>query len=45
MQAGDMRETYADLDGLAEEIGFHPKTSIEEGTGKFVAWYREYYKV
>lgn len=45
MQAGDVRETHADLDGLAEEIGFHPKTSIEEGIGKFVAWYREYYKV
>ncbi len=43
MQNGDVAETYADVDDLGREVGFKPSTSIEEGLGKFVAWYREYY--
>ncbi len=45
MQAGDVPATYADVDDLIRDVGFHPATSIEEGVGKFVAWYREYYGV
>lgn len=44
MQPGDVPETYADVDDLIAEVGFKPSTSIQEGIGKFVAWYREYYK-
>jgi len=44
MQAGDVPETYADVDDLMAEVGFKPSTSIDEGIGKFVEWYREYYK-
>ncbi|NLX90391.1 MAG: NAD-dependent epimerase [Firmicutes bacterium] len=44
MQPGDVLETYADIDDLALETGFKPGTSIEEGIGKFVAWYKEYYR-
>jgi len=36
-------ETYADIDDLAGDVGFRPGTSIEEGIGKFVQWYRDYY--
>ena len=43
MQPGDVPETYADVDGLAEDAGFKPSTPIEEGIKKFVDWYREYY--
>jgi UDP-glucuronate 4-epimerase len=43
MQAGDVPETYADIDDLARDTGFKPSTPIEEGIGKFVKWYREYY--
>jgi UDP-glucuronate 4-epimerase len=43
MQPGDVPETYADVDDLIAEVGFKPSTSIQEGIGKFVAWYREYY--
>jgi UDP-glucuronate 4-epimerase len=43
MQPGDVFETYADIDDLAREIGFRPKTSIEEGIRAFVAWYRDYH--
>jgi len=43
MQPGDVPETYADVDDLAEDAGFKPSTPIEEGIKKFVDWYREYY--
>ena len=43
--AGDVPETYADVDDLMKDIGFKPKTSIEEGIAKFVEWYKEYYGV
>jgi UDP-glucuronate 4-epimerase len=45
MQPGDVLETFADTGDLAREIGFRPKTSIEEGIRRFVAWYRDYHKV
>ena len=45
MQPGDVRETYADIEDLAREIGFRPKTSIEDGIRRFVGWYREYRKL
>lgn len=45
MQAGDVPETYADIDDLMKDVGFKPKTSIEEGIAKFVEWYKEYYGV
>jgi UDP-glucuronate 4-epimerase len=45
MQPGDVLETYADIDDLTRAIGFKPKTSIEEGIRKTVAWYRDYHGV
>ena len=45
MQPGDVLRTYADVSDLERDINFRPNTSIEEGLGKFVNWYREYYKV
>jgi UDP-glucuronate 4-epimerase len=44
IQEGDVPETFADVDALTKAVGFKPATSIEEGIGKFVAWYKEYYK-
>ena len=43
LQAGDVPATYADVDDLMRDVGFRPATSIEEGIGRFVAWYRAYY--
>ncbi len=45
MQPGDVYQTYADVTPLIEKYGFKPSTSIEEGLGKFVEWYKEYYKI
>ena len=43
MQPGDVPETFADVNDLAEDVGFKPATSIEAGIKKFVEWYTEYY--
>ena len=44
MQPGDVLETYANIDPLIGDIGFEPKTTIEEGLSKFVKWYLSYNK-
>ncbi len=43
MQAGDVYQTYADVDDLMRDFGFKPSTTIEEGLSRFVTWYKEYY--
>jgi UDP-glucuronate 4-epimerase len=43
IQAGDVPATSADVDDLMRDVGFKPATSIEEGIGRFVEWYREFY--
>ncbi len=43
MQPGDVPATYADVDDLERDVGFKPQTSIEEGIGRFVEWYKRYY--
>ena len=45
MQPGDVPATFADVSRLAAAVGFAPRTPIEDGIGRFVAWYREYYGV
>ena len=44
MQLGDVKDTYADVDKLIEDIGYKPQTTIEEGIERFVRWYKKYYK-
>jgi UDP-glucuronate 4-epimerase len=43
MQAGDVEKTYADVQSLIDYIDYKPKTSIQEGIGNFVSWYKDYY--
>jgi UDP-glucuronate 4-epimerase len=45
LQPGDVLETYADVVELVNDIDFKPKTPIEEGIGKFVQWFKKYYKI
>ncbi len=45
MQPGDVPATWADVDALVADCGFHPGTPIETGVANFVAWYRGYYGV
>jgi UDP-glucuronate 4-epimerase len=44
MQPGDVPSTSADVSALTALTGFAPATSVPEGIGRFVAWYRDYYK-
>jgi len=43
IQPGDVPETYADVEDLARDVGFAPRTPIETGIERFVGWYREFY--
>ncbi|CAH2030490.1 NAD-dependent epimerase [Trichlorobacter ammonificans] len=43
MQPGEVPVTCADIDGLTRDTGFAPATPLDEGIGRFVAWYRAYY--
>ena len=43
MQKGDVVTTWADTSALEKDFGYRPKIGIEEGVGRFVKWYREFY--
>lgn len=43
MVPGDVVATYADTDALSNWTGVHPTTSLTEGIGQFVDWYRSYF--
>ena len=43
MQPGDVPETYADIEDLVADVGYHPQTSIEIGVRRFVDWFCEFY--
>jgi len=45
MQPGDVSETFADVGDLKRDVGFEPRTSIEDGVRNFIAWYRSYYGI
>lgn len=39
-QAGDVRQTCADISRAEADLGYAPKTSLSEGLERYVAWYR-----
>lgn len=39
MQAGDVKETFADITKARKELGFSPKVKIEEGVRIFLDWF------
>ena len=43
LQAGDVPDTHADVEALVKDLGYQPKTSIKDGVGSFVQWYKEFY--
>jgi UDP-glucuronate 4-epimerase len=44
MQAGDLPDTWADVELLAQEVGYRPSTGLEVGVRRFVEWYLAYYQ-
>jgi UDP-glucuronate 4-epimerase len=43
MQPGDVRETYADIEASRRDLGFAPRTPIDDGIPRFVDWFRSYH--
>ena len=43
MQPGDVPATFADVEDLARDVDFAPRTPIEVGISRFIDWYREFY--
>jgi UDP-glucuronate 4-epimerase len=44
LQKGDVYETFADTTKLIKATKYKSKTDISTGIGKFVEWFRDYYK-
>ncbi len=45
IQPGDVPATYADVTDLVTDLGYKPKTPVQEGINKFVDWYVEFFGV
>ena len=45
LQPGDVPDTYADVTDLVRDTGYRPSTPVAEGVARFVAWYRDFYRV
>lgn len=45
MQAGDVYETFADIEATQKDFGYAPTTTIHEGIPRFVQWYKTYHNV
>ncbi len=44
LQPGDVPDTWADTQDLADDVGYQPNTPIEVGVRNFVEWYLDFYK-
>lgn len=45
MQPGDVPMTWADTTDLQADLNYRPDTPIKEGVGRFIDWYKSYYKL
>ncbi len=45
MQPGDVPSTHANCSLLEDWIKFKPETSIYEGVGEFIRWYKKFYDI
>ncbi len=45
LQAGDVPETFADIDAIQQDLGYQPATRIDVGVPRFVDWYKEYHRI
>jgi UDP-glucuronate 4-epimerase len=45
LQPGDVPESFADIEASRRDLGFDPKTTIEVGLARFIAWYKEYHGI
>ena len=45
MQAGDVKDTFADIDAIKNDFGFKPTIGIDVGIPLFVDWYKSFHRV
>lgn len=45
MQAGDVKETYADISAIERDVGYRPTTPISDGVPRFVEWYKSFHGI
>ena len=43
LQPGDVPETAADIEPLNAEFGYRPRTPLDVGVARAIAWYKDYY--
>jgi UDP-glucuronate 4-epimerase len=43
MQAGDVPDTYANVESLIADVGYEPSVPLEQGIEEFVKWYKSFY--
>lgn len=43
MQPGDVKETFADINEIREDLGFTASTPLEVGVPRFVEWFKAYH--
>jgi UDP-glucuronate 4-epimerase len=45
LQAGDVPDTWADVEDLVTDVGYRPNTPVEVGVRRFIDWYLDYYDI
>ena len=45
LQKGDVVKTESDITLAKANLGYNPKTNIEDGVKQFIDWYKNYYCV
>jgi UDP-glucuronate 4-epimerase len=45
LQDGDVPASHADVGALRDWVGFAPATDVRTGVGRFIDWYRGYYRL
>jgi UDP-glucuronate 4-epimerase len=43
MQPGEVPESFADIETARRDLGYAPRTPIDDGVPKFVAWFRAHH--
>jgi UDP-glucuronate 4-epimerase len=45
MKPGDVKDTFADITAIQNDLGFQPSTPIDIGIPRFVSWYKDYHGI
>lgn len=43
MQMGDVKRTWANVDGLINDYNYKPNTSLSLGIQEFINWFKKFY--